>query len=250
MAPRGPTSRFELKLNWEFPTYQEKVTAPDGRTTAVQARRALSAQETFAYIAGEDHRPLLVLRECLKCNGTDNALLTKGADNERTLLMSRWFHCIKLPPDVLAEDHPFHALFADAKPGHLFISRWDGTEREDLTIADQESRGGLWKLMESFLAMEYEKNAEGSIKQLLGILGQYDKIDEEIGSVKDKIDELIEAGQAESTKMQKLQDKLAELDVAKTKARAEAVRVSELKLRERKSKKTADVQPADGSKKG
>ena len=242
-APRGPTSRCELKIPWEFPTYQDKAEAQDGRTQAVRARHALSLEDTFAYLTGEDHRPLLVLRECLKCNGTDDALMTRQADNERTLLMARWFHCIKLPPDVLAEDHPFHALFAQAKPGHLFFSRWDGSGRKDLT--GQQSRTELWDLMGSFLASEYERKADASLKQLLGILDDFDRLDRETLSVKDQVDDLIEKGQGSSPKVEKLKEKLASIEAAKVKARAEAVKLSELKLRD---KKTAEAAPDAGSR--
>jgi hypothetical protein len=246
--PRGPTSRVELKIAWEFPTYVEKVVDRDGRTASVHARRALSTAEAFAFISGEDRRPLLVLRECLKCNGTDDALMTRKQDNERTLLMSRWFHCIKLPPDVLEEDHPFHALFAGEMPGHLFLARWDGTERKDLN--GQQSRTELWGLMESYLAAAYEDRVDSSLKPLLALLDRFDRIDEDLVSVKDQIDELIEKGQAESNKLRKLQDKLTDLEEAKTRAKTEAVRLSDLKLKQQESQKSAGVPAAAGPPKG
>ena len=227
-VPRGPTSREELKLAWEFPTYV--AAAPEaGPTVATRERHALTVADAFTYLAGEDKRPLLVLRECLKCNGTDDALLNRSEDNERTLVMSRWFHCIKLPPDVLAEDHPFHALFADEKPGHLFFARWDGTGRKDLT--GQQSRTELWSLMESYLVSEYERGIDASLDSLLDLLDRFDRIDAEIGVTKDRIDDLLEEGQAASSKMRKLKDKLADLEQDKAKAREDAKRLSERKLK-------------------
>lgn len=246
--PRGPTSRVELKIEWEFPTYEEKVTAEDGKTVAKRARRALDAAEAFTYLAGKDHRPLLILRECLKCNGTDDALMTRKQDNERTLLMSRWFHCIKLPPDVLAEDHPFHSLFAGEKPGHLFFARWDGSGRKDLS--GQQSRAELWDLMQSYLATDYEKGIDASLKELLVLLDRFDRLDTDLTAVKDQMDDLIEKGQASSSKMGKLQQKLADLEAAKTKARAEAVRLSEVKLKQQQTPKSAAVEVPPGSGKG
>jgi hypothetical protein len=246
--PRGPTSRVELKLDWKFPTYVEKVESKDGKTTAVQARRALTAADAFKYLAGDDRRPLLVLRECLKCNGTDDALMTRNSDNERTLLMSRWFHCVKLPPDVLEEDHPFHVLFDGDKPGHLFFARWDGSGRKDLT--GQQSRTELWDLMGSYLASDYEKGADGSLKALVSLLDRFDRIDSDMASAKDEIDELIEKGQGESNKIRKLQDKLAELDAAKTRARADAVKLSDLKLKQQSADKSAKVAAPAGSGQG
>jgi len=246
--PRGPTSRVELKIDWQFPTYVEKATPDDGRTVAKRSRQALDAAQAFAYLAGEDHRPLLILRECLKCNGTDDALMTRKQDNERTLLMSRWFHCIKLPPDVLAEDHPFHALFAGEKPGHLFFARWDGSGRKDLT--GQQSRAELWDLMQSYLASDYEKQIDASLKELLALLDRFDRIDSDLASVKDQMDDLIEKGQASSSKMGKLQEKLAALEAAKTKARSEAVELSQVKLKQQEAAKSADIPASAGARQG
>lgn len=226
--PRGPTSRVELKIAWDFPVHMEKK-SEDGRSSAVQVRRALALEQAFESVAGEDRRPLLVMRECFKCNGTDDALMTRQQDNERTLLMSRWFHCVKLPPDVLEEDHPFHALFGESKPGHLFFARWDGSQRKDLT--GQQSRTELWSLMESYLASEYALRADASLKPLLALLDRFDRIDSDLVTAKDQIDALIEKGQAESGKMRKLQDKLSDLEAAKARARLEAVKLSDLKLK-------------------
>jgi len=218
------------------------------RTTAVQSRHALSLEQAFAQLAGEDHRPLLVLRECFKCNGTDDALMTRNQDNERTLLMSRWFHCVKLPPDVLEEDHPFHALFADEKPGHLFFARFDGSQRKDLT--GQQSRTELWDLMESYLASEYEQKLDASLKPLLALLDRFDRIDLDIRTTKDQIDAAIEKGKADSSKTKKLVERLGDLEDAKKSARAEAVRLSDWKLKQAAAPKSAAQPAPDAGGKG
>ena len=50
-------------MDWQFPVYKQAA-LDDGRSHAVQAKKALSVEQAYAYIAGEDRRPLLVLREC------------------------------------------------------------------------------------------------------------------------------------------------------------------------------------------
>lgn len=252
-APRGPTSRFELKIGWDYPTHLEHKESVEGRTTAVQARRSLTSEQAYASIAGEDRRPLLVLRECLKCNGTDDALMTRQEDNERTLLMSRWFHCVKLPPDVLEEDHPYHALFAGDKPGHLFLAQANGTARTDLT--GQQSRTELWKLMEASLDAAYMSDPDAALDRLLDQLDRFDRVDDAIADLKDRIDDLIESGDADSPKATKVRKELADLEAEKAKARADAIQISELKFREEKQKgkgrKTATAPPpAQGSAPG
>ena len=158
----------ELGIRWKYPGYIapiDETAAKEGKDRSLSMRRkeALLAGEAFAYLSGEDRRPLLVLRECTTCTGTEDALMTKGADNEKTMLMSRWFHCVKLPPDVLKEGHPFHALFAGDDPAHLFVARWDGSQRRDLTGA--QSRTELWGVMGDILASEYQKKPDKALQK-------------------------------------------------------------------------------------
>ena len=182
MAPpplRGPSSRTLLDMEWHYPTYTPEEKASDGRSSSVAVRRALPLEEVWPILAGEDRRPLLVLRECLTCTGTDDALLTKNADNEKTMLLSQWFRCVKVAPDVLEEDHPFHALFEEKDPAHLFVARFDGSGRVDLD--GQQSRTELWKVMGTLLKTEYAKKHEKPLKKLFGLMGDLDNLDDRGG---------------------------------------------------------------------
>jgi hypothetical protein len=137
------------------------------RTVAIQ-KRALPLEEALARICRNDPRPLLVLRECVRCTGTEDALLMRMADNERTFLLSRWFHCVKLPPAVLEPDHPFHALFPGEKPAHVFVSRADGSLRHDLV--GTYSQVELWTAMKRVLASEYRDDPDRALGKLSRIL--------------------------------------------------------------------------------
>jgi hypothetical protein len=83
------------------------------------------------------------VRECKVCNKTDDALLRPGAQNERTILLSRWFHCVKVPVDVLQPDHPFNALFPDTKSEHLFVSAPTARARSRSSPTRRASSCGL-----------------------------------------------------------------------------------------------------------
>ena len=50
-------------------------------------RSALTREAAFKVIAGDDPRPLLVLRECKVCNGP-MMLCSRAVDNEKTFLLS------------------------------------------------------------------------------------------------------------------------------------------------------------------
>lgn len=198
---RGKTARTLLKLKWDYPVFKEAEVKSEG-TVAKKARHALTQEEALAYIAGGDHRPLLVLRECFRCNGTDDALLSRGVDNEKTFLLSSWFHCVKLPPDVLDVNHPFHSLFAGEDPEHMFMSSYDGSDR--LPLESERSRTELWGHMVKVLTSQYRKDPSVSVKEITQTLDLLDKHDLRVAELESKIGELLESDGPESKKLPKV----------------------------------------------
>jgi hypothetical protein len=228
--PRGPSSLLELAMDWDHPVYVAPAVVDDGRTRAGEVRRSLPLAQALAYIAKDDPRPLLVLRDCFRCSGTDDALMTKKADNEKTMLMSRWFHCVRLPPDVLENDHPFRSLFPGEKPAHLFVAQPDGSGRIDL-MGDQ-SRTELWSAMESLLSKSYAQPAQKPLQELSRLLDRLDRIDDQIAKGQKALDKIIESDGPESRKFKKLHAELSHLRSQRNELRNEAVLVSRLELRE------------------
>lgn len=220
-----------LKMRWVYPVYRvERAKNLEKGATVAQAQKgALPKDKAFYTIASDDRRPLLVLRECKLCNGTDDALLSREGGNERTLIMTRWFRCVKLPMYVLEADHPFHALFDQKKPPHLFLARWDGAN--PLELRGDLSRTELWGHMYNMLDSEYKVDAEDSVKEIERIMAQYDVYDEKIARLEIAIDDEIERNGPKSRKLKKKRSDLdkAEKDLAKLKA-LEA-KVSDLKLK-------------------
>jgi len=218
----------------------------DGRSKAAAAKRALSREEALAYIAGKDPRPLLVLRECKTCNGTDDALLSRGkVDNERTFLLSRWFHCVKLPVDVLEKDHPFHNLFDEKDPEHMFLGTADGSVRK--ALESERSRVELWDAMAEVLRGSYQKEPESTVKKMQKLIDEFDRADEQLLAAEKRIDALLESEGPDSKKLKKAKD---ELDSAR-KQRDEVFRsldqaTAELKLRKPQQKAEAGkLEPAN-----
>ncbi len=186
----------------------EQAKTEDGRTKAQAVRRALTREEAIRVIAGDDPRPLLVLRECKVCNGTDEALLKGGVDNEQTFLLARWFHCVKLPVDVLEEDHPFHALFVqDEAPEHLFVCAVDGSAHDPLE--SQTSRTELWKSMRAILAAEYKVKPETRLKTIARLMDKLDVADDRLTELIDRQDQILEEDGPQSRKLPKLAKKIA-----------------------------------------
>lgn len=204
---RGQTAKAVLKVEWAYPVYNVEQPQKSGSVAKV-ARRALSAEEAFRYVAGDDPRPLLVLRECLTCNGTDDALLSKGTDNERTFLLSTWFHCVKLPVDVMQKDHPFYEMFGHENVEHLFVSTRDGALK--IPLESDTSRTQLWDSMSQVLAATYKKDTQPVVKLMQKSLDRLDVLDTRVLELRAKRNALLEEEGSASKKLVKIDRELDE----------------------------------------
>ena len=155
------------------------------------ARSALPPEKALAALTAKDPRPLLVLRECARCNKTDDALLTPGYDNEKVMFLARWFHCVKLPVDVVEPVQPFHALFPSNDAEHLFVTTTDGALR--VPLESDTSRTELCAAMTKVLAQAYKKDPSTLFKELHTLADQLDLLDAQIKTLSDKRAALMES---------------------------------------------------------
>jgi hypothetical protein len=217
------------------------------QTVVKQVERALPLEQAYALITDGDRRPVLILRECERCKGTDHALLSATLDNEQTVLLAHWFRCVKLPPNVLTENHPFYNLFKRLKEGdklpHLFFCDPDGSNRTELPGDQPQSQ--LWVTMFAFLDRCYSENAKEALKEMRQVLGQYDKLDVEEAAVKTRIDKEIEKNGPESAKLKKFDADLAK--IAKERERL-TERTKELRDLALKDMSPQPAKPAEATK--
>lgn len=226
---RGPSSKATLAIDWQHPVYTLNSDVAGDGTRAQPMREALTLVNAMTQLTGGDRRPVLVLRECLKCSGTEDALMSSKESNERTYLLSRWFQCIKVSPDVLEEDHPFHALFAGEKPAHLFLANPDGSARHDLQ--GEHSRRELWGAMEEAIAANYVGTPERALGKLAKILDAMDEVDRLLGELETRYELLLADGKADSPSAVKLQKEIVERRARRDELRVQADEVSVLELR-------------------
>lgn len=216
-----------LKLAWDYPTYQSQKSGTG--SVAREMRHALTEQDAFRIIAGNDPRPLLVLRECLVCNGTDDALLSKGADNERTFLMSSWFHCVKLPVDVLEKDHPFYEIFGHDDPEHLFVAMADGSSK--IMLESQTSRVELWDSMQEILSASYRKDTQPVVKLVSKQFDRMDLLDSKLLDLKAKRNEALESDGLKSTKLEKIDAEMAQVSAEITALKDDVAKATKIELK-------------------
>lgn len=199
-------------MRWQFPVYASEAdkAAPTGGSSARLVRKALPREQAFAELTGDDPRPLLVMRECDWCEGTDDALLNKRLDNERTVLMSHWFHAVKLPNHVLQDDHPFRNLFPEDDVPHLFMATRDGSVVVGLD--GQQSPVELWEAMDEVLGEAGVRNPEKALKKVTKVLDQFDRLDIDRQRLRSELDELLEEHGPKSGKVKKVAKKLEQAD--------------------------------------
>ncbi|HEX6810990.1 MAG TPA: hypothetical protein VF384_05135 [Planctomycetota bacterium] len=212
---RGKTAKKMLEISWVYPVWKpiEREIKAGETTVAGQREGALPLEKAYELVTDGDRRPVLIMRECERCKGTDHALLSRSLDNEQTVLLTHWFRCVKLPPNVLTDKHPFYNLFLREKEGeripHLFFVDPDGKNKKELP--GDQPQNVLWETMFSYLERCYAEDAKSAIKELRQVLGQYDMIDAKEQTVKARIDGEIEKNGPESPKLKGLEADLAKL---------------------------------------
>lgn len=197
-----------------------------------QREYALPLAEAYELITDGDRRPLLVLRECERCKGTDHALLNQSMDNEQTVLLARWFKCVKLPPNVLDDKHPFYNLFRREQEGeripHLYFCSHDGSNKQ--ALPGDQTQAQLWEVMYSILEREYDGNAKKRVKELRALLSQFDSVDALAKELKARMDRELDKRGPDSPKLKQMQDDLDELGEKRQKLLDEEKKLRELPL--------------------
>lgn len=213
---RGKSSKKRLKIQWDYPVPEV-------------GEQPLPAEFAFRRIRGDDERPMIVMRECGWCAGSDDALLSRSLDNEKTLILTRWFHCVKLPNHVLQDTHPFHKLFDGDDPPHLVLVSADGETK--MPFDGRQAQSELWKDMFAMLKADYAKQPEPVVKSLLRLLDRFDYLDSKEEELKAQLDDAIVAAGPTSSRAKRLIQKLNELQKDKKATLAEEEKLAELDLK-------------------
>jgi hypothetical protein len=203
---RGRSAKKRLQIDWDVPVY----TAPkhDPQRTG-RAAGILTKDAAFAFIRGADRRPLLVLRECNVCAGSDFALLQRATGNDRTMLLTQWFHCVRLPASITHAEHGLHNLFAGARPPHLFFATNDGKEIE--TLPGDQTQSVVWTTMTKVLRRSYRDDPTAAVKQLLELLNDFDGLDQREAQLRRRLDAEIERHGPASAGFKRLKAKFSEM---------------------------------------
>ncbi|MCR9245844.1 MAG: hypothetical protein NXI31_12500 [bacterium] len=204
---RGRTSKDRLKMDWEHPV-------PAERGEGTSAAGALPLADALAQLWGDDTRPLLVLRECNLCQGSDRALLNVSLNNDRTKLLASWFRVVKLPPHVTQESHPFYNVFAGqgfegALPHFYLLS---SPTSKPVAFTGRPTQGRLLASMTGIIKERYQLDPKRAIKKWLALLDKFDMLDAQRKRVKEQWREARAEKGPRSSRAKKLQAKLDKIE--------------------------------------
>lgn len=195
-----------LTYDW---TYAKVIKPPaDGITVAQYRSRALPLADAVAAIAEGDRRPFLILRECYRCGSDDESEIGRKLGNEKTILLAKWFRCVRVSDAVRHDDHPLHAVFAGPQAPHLVL----GTATGEITpIESGRPLSSLWATMRSHITQAYEGDPDGSVGELLQLLSQFDHLDNLEAELAGQLDRALQANASSARDVKVLRQRLATL---------------------------------------
>lgn len=170
------------------------------------AEEILAIKEAIKSLRADDHRPVLILRDCDGCPNKEGDLIKRTLLDERFLLATPWFHCVRLQHEVVGDEHPLHKLFEGSRPAHVVVSTWDA---ERIIALPRFAPKDIWQAMRTVLRKEYKKNPETAMKGLVKLLSNYDALDERERELRDQLKVKEERGK--DRRVQQLVAELKEL---------------------------------------
>ena len=180
---------------------------------------------------GDDPRPLLILRDCEGCKNKEGDLLQRTLVEERTLLATGWFNCIRFGHEVMEPSHPFYVLFDHERHPHIVMSSWD---LKTFIQVHRASPKELWKAMKRVLGKDYKKSPESAMKNITKLLTEYDALDDRENALQEQLNTKRERGKDSRAKI--LEKELAELAEEREELIADEMKLRDLgfkKIKER-----------------
>jgi len=223
---RGTTSKSRLKVDWLHPV------PPENQSLGTSAAGPLPLADALRVLWEDDDRPLLVLRECMLCSGSDAALFDSSMQNDRAVLLTKWFRVVRLPPNVSEPGHAFYNVFAayptNGPAAHFFLLAHP--KAEPVQFTGMQTPSSLWRGMTSVLEQRYGKDPQKAVKQWLALLDQFDRIDIALASKQAEMDETRADEGPQSSKAKRLQKRIDDLQQEREELIADEAKVRDLKM--------------------
>ncbi|MBM3984758.1 MAG: hypothetical protein FJ296_03560 [Planctomycetes bacterium] len=175
-----------------------------------EGEKPLAEEAALVALADRDERPLFIVRECKGCKQASHEMVQAEKQGEKTMLLGRWFHAVRVSDDVLEETHPFHALFDAKLPPHVVAATADG--KESAPLAARATQAQLWKLMSGVLRKAYRKDPEAAVKRLLALLDEWDLRDAQLVDLTDRLAALRQAEKPDEREIARVEARKKEVE--------------------------------------
>ena len=198
----------------------------DWRDTRVTAEIKLKQEQAIQHLRKDDPRPLLILRDCEGCANKEGDLLKRSLMDERFILGTDWFHCVKLPHEVIEEDNVLSSLFTGKSPAHVVVATWDA---KTIVPIKRASAKGMWQGMSKVLKKDYKGSADKAVKSLQRMLVEYDKIDGRVADLELQLE--AKEARGKDARARKIRNQLASLEKDRDDLIKQEEKLRDLKLR-------------------
>lgn len=197
-------------VDWSFPSTPE-------------VEQPLSFETAIREIAGSDARPILVRRHGHAVEQEQDQRVETLLQDEELRVLSRFFHCVDLPDTTRHPEHPFANLYDPARPPLMFLT--DAQGAESVGFSGLESRTQVRDAVYVTIARCYEGDAKQVAKELRRSIEDYDRLLPLERQTAADLDDAIVADGTDSSRVHKLQDRLAQVrkDLEELKAKETAI---------------------------
>jgi len=186
----------------------------------------MKQKEAVAHLRKDDPRPLLILRDCEGCANKEGDLLARSLKDERFILGTEWFHCVKLPHEVIEEDNVLSSLFTGSCPPHIVVATWDA---KTIVPIKRASAKDMWNGMTKVLKKDYKKNAAKAMKGMQKMLIELDKLDGRQAELEAQL--AAKEAKGQDARARKVRNALASLEQDRADLLKEEVKIRDLQLR-------------------
>ena len=222
----------ELTIQWETLSSIPQVAKKAPAVTTGEASTPAPAEDegtTASAITSTDKPYLIYVLDSTAEKAGFDVVEKVILDDDRVRLGCKAFHAVKMSPEAAKADPFLAAKGGKEVPRIIFVSADYKTVKplEGATL----KLGEVWGTMKATANRFYKQDLDSVIKDLKGVLGEFDKINKERAVLADKEKRLADKTMTPADKKD-IEAKKAELDAREAKATAMKDKLWELKTKD------------------
>lgn len=219
----------ELTIQWEtlssIPQVAKKAPAV---TTGEEAAPTPASDEstTASAITSTDKPYLIYVADTAAADVKFDAVEKVILEDDRVRLGCKAFHAVRMSPDDAKADPVLAEKGGKELPRFIFVTADQKTVKA--LEGGSLKLGEVWSTMKATANKHYKQDLDSVIKELKGVLNEFDKLGKERSVLDDKEKRLTDKGLSEADKKD-IEAKRADIDARQKKAEAQRDKLWDLK---------------------